>query len=202
MEMLIGFARSSDAFSEMLVYMENRYAGCRMDFVINPNNDAICKVLNEKNAEFDAEQQKMALTYYAQPAALEHIELYSPKWERQYCAMHRKDTYWTAEKVLAAGDRFRVLAAVNDSELIGYLDITCCFHENEPDDMYVKPEFAHQGYELALLHKAIELNKPSGMIVFVDVTASEDIKVYKAAGFEKVQGQNSVFATYKGAIQL
>ena len=111
--------------------------------------------------------------------------------------MHRIDTYWTADRVLAAQDRFRVLLVIKDQQVQGYLDVTYCFDQNEPYDLFVKPELAHQGYELALLAKAIELNKPREMMALLDVDASEEIEIFSAAGFEKVEGGNSMHAAYR-----
>lgn len=88
------------------------------------------------------------------------------------------------------------MLAKKDGQLIGYLDVTYSFEQNEPYDIYVKPEYRYQGYELALLVKAIELNLPSKMMVLVDADAHKDIEIYAAAGFIKVEGQNSIFATY------
>ena len=60
--------------------------------------------------------------------------------------------------------------------------------------MYIKPEALHQGYELSLLTKAIELNKPNQMMVVVDVDNKEEVDLYTAAGFVKLEGQNSITA--------
>ena len=60
--------------------------------------------------------------------------------------------------------------------------------------MYVKPEALHQGYELALLANAIELNKPNKIMVVVDANNKEEVELYTAAGFVKLEGQNSITA--------
>ena len=125
------------------------------------------------------------------------IELYAEKWKEQYCGLHRTETYWTAERVLSAKDRFRVLLVIKDGKVQGYLDVTYSFEKNEPYDIFMKPEYRYQGYELALLVKAIELNRPHQMMVLVDVDALEDIEIYISAGFKKAEGQNSIYATYR-----
>ena len=63
--------------------------------------------------------------------------------------------------------------------------------------LYIKPEAAFQGYELSLLAKAIELNKPNKMMVVVDVNNKEEVDLYTAAGFVKLEGQNSITAYIK-----
>lgn len=48
-----------------------------------------------------------------------------------------------------------------------------------------------------MLNEAIKMNKPNGMRVLVDIDAIAEINLYQKAGFEKVEGHNSIFATYK-----
>ena len=196
-ELLIGFTKSKKAFIEMLLYMESRYQDYKADFVINPKNSALCQPLKEKGAVFDSEQQKMVHTGVVPNVDTSGIELYAKKWKEQYCGLHRTETYGTAERVLSAKDRFRVLLVIKGGQVQGYLDVTYSFEKNEPYDIFVKPEYRYQGYELALLVKAIELNRPNQMMVLVDVDALEDIEIYTSAGFKKVEGQNSIYATYR-----
>ena len=196
-ELLIGFTKSKKAFREMLLYTESKYSGYKADFVINPRNSALYQPLKDKGAVFDSEQQKMVHTGVVPNVDTSGIELYAEKWKEQYCELHSTETYWTAERVLSAKDRFRVLLAIKDGKVQGYLDVTYSFEKNEPYDIFMKPEYRYQGYELALLAKAIELNRPHQMMVLVDVDALEDIAIYTAAGFKKAEGQNSIYATYK-----
>ena len=124
------------------------------------------------------------------------IELFSQEFEKQYLSLHNKDTYWTGEKVLNATGTFRVLLAIKDQQVIGYLDITYGREENEIYDLYVMKECADEGYEQALLGEAIRLNKPNGIMVVVAVDAKE-LVYYATLGFEKLEGGNNLYATYK-----
>ena len=74
------------------------------------------------------------------------------------------------------------------------MDVQCCYEVNEIYALYMKPEAAQQGYELALLVKAAELNRPNQMMVVVEVDAAEEIELYTAAGFNRMEGQNSIAA--------
>lgn len=56
MEMLIGLTRSEAAFSEMLSHLAESYPGYQADFVLNPKNTALFRVLTGKGAYFDGEQ--------------------------------------------------------------------------------------------------------------------------------------------------
>lgn len=169
-------------------------------FCINPLNAAISRPLKMKGATFDPEQQKMLLNGSTPNVSTAHIELLSEKWTEQYCNLHKVDTYWTAERILSAQDSFRVLLAIKDEQVQGYLDVQYCYEINEIYDLFIKPEASQQGYELALLGKAIELNKPHQMMVVVDVDAKAEIELYTAAGFNRMEGQNSITASYQAKV--
>ena len=201
-EMLIGFTKSREAFSAMLLYLEREFSDYKADFVINPKNTVLCEVLKTKGAVFEVERQNMIFTGILPDISTNNIEQYTEKWKKQYCEMHRKDTYWTAERIISASDRFRALLVIEDDQVQGYLDATYSFDKNEIYDLFVKPELSYRGYESdlrakKLLVKAIELNGSHQMTVFVSVDASEEIGLYTAVGFEKAEGQNSLYASYK-----
>ena len=73
--------------------------------------------------------------------------------------------------------------------------MTYAYKQNEPYSLVVLPQYQNQGYEEALLSKAIELNGSNTMMTLVDVNAKEEIRMYQEAGFETIEGQNSIFAT-------
>ena len=197
-EMLIGFTKVEEAFTEMLEYIENNYCGYQMDFVFNPLNTAIFEPLKSKGAIFEPEQMKMIQGGYVPNVSTNNIEQLSDKWVKQYCDLHSTDTYWTGDRIISALDKFRVFLVVKDGQVLGYLDVQSCFDINEIYALYIKPEAASQGYELSLLAKAIELNKPNQMMVVVDVDNKEEVDLYTAAGFVKLEGQNSITAYING----
>lgn len=196
-EMLIGFTKVEEAFTEMLEYMENNYRGYQMDFVFNPLNNAIFGPLKLKGAIFEPEQMKMIQSGSVPNVSTNDIETLSDKWMKQYFDLHNTDTYWTGERIVSGLDKFRVFLVVKDGQVLGYLDVQSCYDINEIYALYVKPEVLSQGYELSLLAKAIELNKPNQMMVVVDVDNKEEVELYTAAGFTKLEGQNSVTAYIK-----
>ena len=196
-EMLIGFTKVEEAFTEMLDYMEKNYCGYQMDFVFNPLNTAIFGPLKLKGAIFEPEQMKMIQGGTVPNVSTKNIEKLSDKWMKQYFDLHNTDTYWTGERIVSGLDKFRVFLVVKDGQVLGYLDVQSCYDINEIYALYVKPEVLSQGYELSLLAKAIELNKPNQMMVVVDVDNKEEVDLYTAAGFVKLEGQNSVTAYIK-----
>lgn len=67
---------------------------------------------------------------------------------------------------------------------------------NEPYDLCVRPKLPSQEYAISLLVEAVKLNEPNQMMVLVYTEATEEMTDYSTAGFKKVEGQNSVHASY------
>ena len=122
------------------------------------------------------------------------VELLSEQHTEQYCAIHNTDMYWTGEKVVQAQDRFRTFLAIHDGKVVGYMDVTYTFKENEPFDFLVLEEYRRMGYGRKLLAKALEMNQPNGMMLLVDADNYPAIRLYESMGFAKVQGQNNLTA--------
>lgn len=196
-EMLIGLSKEESSIREMLAFIENEYKGYQLDFVINPQHNLFCNLLQSKNAKFEEEQQWMVWENEIVNQYQHEIVLLTQEYEAQYIEKHSKDTYWTAEKVIEAKDRFRVFLAIHEEKVVGYIDVTYCYEKNEPYAIWVDNEFQNTGYEQALLQAAIKMNKPKKMMVLVDINNLAEIEMFKSIGFVPVVGTNSVYATYK-----
>ncbi len=195
LEMLIGYSKEEQAYRELLTFMQQAYPGYKMDFVFNPGNEAIRNVLNEYDAHFDSEQMRMIAEKPSEYRRKHHIELLTDPYIEQYRSMHIQDTYWTAEKVLQAKDRFKVYVALLDDKVIGFIDVTYCYDENEPYDIQVDDSYLGEGIEADLLSYALEQNRPKSMMVLVDIDQEAEIEIYEKVGFNAVLGQNSITAT-------
>lgn len=193
-EMLVGLSREKEAYLEAFHYLEQCYPGYSTDFVFNPGNYLLKDLLEQRNAEFEPEQQKMVLDTPVLGLDTTGVELLSEKYAEQYCTVHNKDMYWTGEKVAAAQDHFRTFLAIHDGKVVGYMDVTYTFDENEPYDLFVLEEYRRMGYGRKLLAKALEMNQPSGMMLLVDVDNDPAIRLYESMGFAKVKGQNNLTA--------
>lgn len=194
LELLMALSRSAAAYEELLTFLGERYPGWQCDFVYNPGNYLLHGLLKQKGAEFDTEQQKMVLTGDTPLTSDSRVELYSPKYRDGYTAIHSTDVYWTAERVLAAPERFRVILAVEAGEVVGYVDVTHNYDENEPFDVFVKESHRRRGCARAMLMKAIQLNRPKAMVLTVNVDNTPAIALYESLGFERVEGQNCITA--------
>ena len=97
--------------------------------------------------------------------------------------MHSTDCYWTGDKVANALDTFNVFLAVDDGSVVGYIDMTRNNEENEPFDLLVKADRRRLGWGRKLLAKAIEANRPKGMMSIVDVDNAPAIALYRSMGF-------------------
>lgn len=191
-EMLVGLSREKEAYLEMFRYLEQCYPGFSADFVFNPGNYLLKELLELKQAEFEPELQKMVLGTPVLGLDTTGVELLSEKYKEQYCAIHHKDMYWTGEKVVQAQDRFRTLLAIHDERVVGYMDVTYIYKENEPTDLFVLEDCWTIDYERKLLAKALELNQPNGMMILLDVNDEHAITLFESMGFAKAQGQNNL----------
>lgn len=196
-ELLVGLAKHEAPLREMLAFLEAEHPHCQMDFILNPQNSAFRRVLEQKGAAFDPEQVKMRWEKAIAPIRPHDILPLTAQWEEQYRALHETEIYWTADKVLAAGDRFRVFIAVKEQVLIGYIDVTYGYAENEPYALWVVEEYTGQGYGQSLLAVAAAQNAPARMIAFIDADDAAMLEIYRAAGFSPVAGHNHIYATYR-----
>lgn len=194
LEMLVGLSRTLKAYEEMLSFLREKYKGCQVDFVYNPNNYLLHKLLLNENAEIYAEQQKMVLKREVSHKSDHQIVLYSPEYREQYSSIHRNEGYWTADKVIDASDSFRIILAIVNNEVVGYIDVTYKHDENEPYDIFVKEEYRRRGYGKAMLARAIELNRPKAMMLLADVDDTAVIALFKSLGFVKSVGENNITA--------
>ena len=193
-EMLVGLSDDEAAYTVMFSYLKEQFAMYNADFVFNPNNYLLYNALKQKSAEFDVEQQKMIYNNSYLNIDTTGIELLTQPHIPSYLKMHNADMYWTGDKVIEATDRFRTFIAIENDTVVGYLDVTYCFDENELYDLFVKVDYRRKGYGKKLLAKALEMNKPEGMTLFVDIDNEPAICLYQSVGFVKVDNQNSLVA--------
>lgn len=194
LEMLIGITRKGSSVEELLSFLEKNYPEYEADFVFNPRNHLIKNSLVKRGADFDKEQIKMVYTHKLPECETACIEPLSDDYTDQYLEMHSKDVYWTGEKVINATDRFKIFVAVENGIVTGYIDVTHCFAENEPFDIFVKKEYRGKGYGRQLLAMALRENEPKDMMLLVDFDNVPAINLYESMGFVKKENGNLLTA--------
>ncbi len=196
LEMLVGLSREQDAYTEMIDHLRRNYPGYKADFVFNPGNHLLKDLLESCCAEFEQEQQKMVFRGPIPNMDTTGAELLTEKYVKQYCDIHIKDIYWTGEKIITAPEKFRTFLAVQDDLVVGYLDVTHCFEENEPFDLFVLPAYRRKGFGKKLLVAALKMNQPKAMMLLVETNNTPAIHLYETTGFQKAQGQNNLTAQW------
>jgi GNAT superfamily N-acetyltransferase len=196
-EMIAGLSREAAVYEEILDRLAAAYPGFQADFVFNPENRPLRALLEKKGAAFDPVQHRMVFSGPLPAVDTAGVELFSEPYRAQYLALHGSDAYWTGEKVLAAPERFRVLLAVEAGAVVGYLDVTHCFEENEPFDLFVREGSRRRGWGARLMAKALEMNRPNGMMLLVDKDNAAAIRLYEKLGFAAQPGQDSLTAFWR-----
>ena len=159
-EMLAGFSRSGEAYEAMAEYLLEHFPGFEADFVFNPANDLLTELLKRRGAEIDQEQQYMKLTGNPPAVDTEGIELLSEPWQEEYIALHNKDMYWTGERIVEEPDYYRVLIALENQRVVGYVDVSWPKDPNYVCDLLVAEESRDKGWGRKLLAKAIRPSPP------------------------------------------
>ncbi|MBR5960887.1 MAG: hypothetical protein IKZ98_07795 [Clostridia bacterium] len=194
-EMKVDVCRSAAAYETVLEYMQEEYAGYQADFVFNPANRLLKELLERKGAEFDPVQAKMMFSGHCPAIDTDGVELLSAPYREQYFALHRRDVYWTGEKV-AEAEKFRVLIGVEGGCVAAYVDVTCKMGENEIYNLQVKDPAREEEWSRKLLAKALEMNRPNAMMTLVNAEDAAELALYESVGFEKVPGQVFVTVTW------
>lgn len=190
LEMIVGLSREKSAYEIICHYIFEVYRGYQVDFVFNPQNIYLKEVLKSYPSVFYPEQWKMIFSSPVEYKSNKQIELIDSLYEEQYVAMHQKDMYWTGDKVLKAQNRFRTFVALVDEKVVGYLDVTYCFEENEPYDLFVLEHYRHQGFGKALLFEALKQNAPKKMMLLVDYNNDIAIHLYESLGFTRCKKED------------
>lgn len=194
-EMLMGVSRSPDAIEEALNYLENNYKNYKVDFVFNPRWLMFIKALTKRGAIFDPEQQRMVHSHRKIEINTDDIQPYADQYKEGYMKIHDDaDRYWTSEKTIEAKDRFSIYLSIENGKVVGYIDVSNCFEENEPYDLFVVPECRNKGIGRKLLSKALKENEPKDMMLLVDIDNKAAISLYESVGFVKKENFNMLTA--------
>ena len=194
-EMKVDVCRNAEAYEAVIDYMQEEYAGFQADFVFNPDNCLLKDLLIRKGAAFDPVQVKMVFSDVCPAIDTEGVEVLSERYHEQYLAMHVRDVYWTGDKVIKA-DKFRVFIGVEEGLVTGYADVSYRLKENEVYSLQVQDLARETEWSRKLLAKALEMNRPNGMMVLVNEEDTSETALFESVGFEKVPGHRYVTVTW------
>lgn len=157
-----------------------------MDAVVTKSNQTMFEAYSKNGLVYQEEQILMDLKEYIPKPVKANIIRYSPEYEASYRAIHDDEgLYWTAERMLKALDDYDVFIAAENGEAVGYIEMTTLDDENEPIQLFVKPECRGKGYGRALLQTAIENNIPRKTVLEVDANNSPALNLYLSLGFRE-----------------
>lgn len=185
-EMMWGFVRNRSAYKILFDYFRTAYSGYHLDAVVTKSNQVMYEEYQNQGLRFDDEEILMTLGHYTPKPVEAGIVKYSPEYEASYRAIHVDEgLYWTAERMLKALDKYNVFLAVADGEVVGYIEMTTGYDENEPIQLFVKEECRGKGYGRALLQTAIEANMPKKVILEVYANNAPALNLYLSLGFQE-----------------
>ena len=168
-ELIGGYAEETAVYRDFFGFMKKTYLGNTLDMVVNPQNRALIDAAELEGVKFDEEQIELRLDDFCPTNVSCEAVPFSEKYKDEYKAMHEDyENYWTAEKVIAAKDTFRIYIALVNKKAIGYIDVTYTKSENEIYNLFVIPEYRNLGYESALIQEAVANNNGSGMIFIIN----------------------------------
>lgn len=186
LEMMWGFVREPSVYENLFSYLRSRYHGFHLDAVVTKSNNAMFAAYQAQGMRYDDEQILMTLAEYTPKQVEAKIVRYAPEYETSFRAIHDDEgLYWTAERMLKALDRYNVFVAVENGEAVGYIEMTTGHDENEPIQLFVKPDCRGKGYGRALLQTAIEDNFPKKMILEVYANNIPALNLYASLGFKE-----------------
>lgn len=190
---------SEAAGREMLAYLKKNYGSYQLEFTFSPENKLLISLLKECGAKLYGEQMNMELRSLPEIVNTDEIVLFSDAYMNQFhtVCQENDDIYWTADMLLRSPEEFRILLALKDQKVTGYLALTCCYEVNNIIDVFVRKEFRSLGYGSKLLYKAIAMNQPSGLTLQVDIDNGAAIALYEKMGFCKMEGKNTITAILK-----
>lgn len=179
-----GFAHSDEIYDALLSHLRRVYPGFHLDIVVTKSNRGMSNACRRNGLLCQEEQILMDLREYTPKPVQANIVRYRSEYESSYRAIHDDENlYWTAERMLKALDRHDVYLAVENGAAVGYIEMTATDDENEPIQLFVRPECRGKGYGRALLQTAIEHNFPKKTVLEVYASNTPALNLYLSLGF-------------------
>ncbi|WP_425448412.1 GNAT family N-acetyltransferase [Dethiothermospora halolimnae] len=188
LECISGFFKDEKTLDHIINYMKNNYRGWHMDLVFPKENTMVLNYLKKINGNFDPVQLDMELEVgelkVQEIKSNLNIFEYDEKYYEEYHKIHTTNCYWIAEKIVKALDKFNIYLAVDNDEVVGYLDIS---KKNDIYDLFVKESLRGKGYGRALMQMGINQAIENEGKIILNVNEDNEIayQLYKSLGFKE-----------------
>jgi hypothetical protein len=193
LECIGGFFDCYIDFITVLEKLKTDYKSFMLDFVIRPENVLLQKWLHKKGAIFDETEYCYRIKKHNfilnEPSNLNVIELHDERSDyiQQYTQIHDdNERYWTATRVIAAPDIFKIFGLIENNKLIGYVDISCKADPAEIYDLKITNKDNYNEYCRYLLRTALtklfDLENIKSLIVLAGESNTKDTEIYSEIG--------------------
>lgn len=197
---LCGFFDNQESFFYAFDYLKDNYSSHQLDFVYPKENTLMINLLKSMKAKFAEPQIEFIVNkqnLIKQNNKHRIVEI-SEEYYSKYQAIHNDiDRYWTSDKVIRASHIMKIFIALDNNEVVGYVDITYGRELNEIYDLYVLEEYRQQGYGRALVQTALKAVLNDRNEVQIDCDESNEIakSLYLSLGGNE-KGNSILFTTY------
>lgn len=175
----------TDAVAKAAHYLKENYPNFAGDWVINPQNTAVITALESLDAENYDTSRGYLMDEPTESAALDNILPLEEKYHAEYIALHSKDVYWTAERVIGS-ERFATWVALEDGHVAGYIDL---FRDPDMSEVY---DWQAPNIELktSLMRTAVS-HANSPVFIMMDDSEAENAEILRKLGFKRTMHRDN-----------
>ncbi|MDR3276733.1 MAG: hypothetical protein LBT11_05945 [Treponema sp.] len=205
LECLGGFYDNEADFALILGYLRGKFRDHRIDFVYPPENTTALGYLQRAGAVFEKAQRCFEIgpqDFIPKPArqaidsTVPEIVPLSDPLRAEYCRIHQDEgRYWTAERVMAAPETFKVFLSMDGDRAAGYIDSTYNKDPAEIYDLFIVEDYWGTGRDEALLNRAISELLTGRNRLFVQVDADDASIAALYTGFGALETSRSQTAS-------
>ena len=183
-EAVWALSEDKNAVVEAVRYLKDNYPDFSGDWVFNPRNTVAVNALKALGAEVIESLRGYILDTPRKYECANNIRPLEEKHHAEYAAMHSKDVYWTAERVIAS-DKFAVWTALDGGHITGYIDL---FRDAALSEVY-DWQAADSDIKEALMSAAISEARSPVLMMLED---GADADILEKIGFVRVPKRDNI----------
>ncbi|MDD6034398.1 MAG: GNAT family N-acetyltransferase [Oscillospiraceae bacterium] len=196
LELLAALSGEETVCMAVLDRLQQTHDGFSLDCVLHPDQAPMRSALRRAGAAFEPVQRMLRLQRFFPAPPDQRVSRLNPEHQEEYRALHNRDCYWTANRILQQPELFSVFIALKEGTVCGYLDCTHHRAENEIYDLFVREDCRRTGLGRALLAAALRENAPAGMIALTKEGSPAEA-LFRTAGFTDEENGRSITAHLK-----